>query len=184
MFGGWYLTPQEIYTGFSRLMYPFICGLLISRVLKDRSSESNPSGSPIRIKYGFPLTAMILIAILGAPCIGGTSGLPNGIFQATAILIIFPLVVIVGAGSTMRTNAGTKICKWLGELSYPLYITHYPLLYLQMSFAIDHPEAPVWMHFMVAAGVVVIDIFLARCLYKVYDLPVRKWLTEHWVYRK
>ncbi len=181
VFGGWYLTPQDIYTGFARLLYPFLCGLLISRILRERSTAANPSGSPLRIKCGFPLASLILISIFSAPCIGGTDGLPNGMFQASAILIIFPIVVIIGAGSATRTKAGTKICKWLGELSYPLYITHYPLLYMHLSFAIDHPDKPSWVHFTEAAGVVVLSVILARCLYKAYDLPVRKWLTDHWL---
>lgn len=181
VFGGWYLTPQDIYTGFTRLLYPFLCGLLISRILRERASEANPSGSPLRIKFGFLLASLILILVFSAPCIGGKDGLPNGIFQASAILIVFPAIVIIGAGSTTRTKAGTKICNWLGELSYPLYITHYPLLYMHLSFAIDHPDKPAWMHFTEATGVVVMSVILARCLYKAYDLPARKWLTDHWL---
>ncbi len=30
--GGWSLTPDQIYIAFTRLLYPFLCGLLISRI--------------------------------------------------------------------------------------------------------------------------------------------------------
>lgn len=178
--GGWYLTSQELYIGFSRLLYPFLCGLLISRIIRERSSEANPGGSPLRVRNGFPIAALILAAILCMPCIGGKDGIANGIYQAAAILFIFPILVLIGAGSTTRTKAGTKICIWLGELSYPLYITHYPLLYLHLSFAIDHPDAPTWIHFAEATGVIIMSVILARLLFKAYDTPVRKWLTENW----
>lgn len=29
--GGWSLTPTQVYIGFSRLLYPFFAGLLLSR---------------------------------------------------------------------------------------------------------------------------------------------------------
>lgn len=179
--GGWYLTAQDIYIGFSRLLYPFLCGLLISRILSEKSSKANPDGSFFRIRFAFPLASLILVVILCTPCVGGHDGLANGIFQAVAILLVFPTLVLLGACSTTSAKAGTRICNWLGELSYPLYITHYPLLYMHLSFAIDHPEAPSWVHFAEAAGMVVLSVIIARSLYKVYDLPVRKWLTEHWM---
>ena len=30
--GGWSVTPEQIYIGFSRLLYPFFAGLLLSRL--------------------------------------------------------------------------------------------------------------------------------------------------------
>ena len=181
VFGGWYLTVPEVYIGLTRFLYPFLCGMLISRLLSARSTSANPSGSPLHIKYGYLWTSVILLTIFVTPCIGGKDGIANGIFQAVSILCVFPIVVLVGAGSITHTKSGTKISKWLGEVSYPLYITHYPLVYMQISFAEGHPDSPAWIHFMVSAGVVVLSVIIARCLYKAYDLPVRHWLTEHWL---
>lgn len=44
-----------------------------------------------------------------------------------------------------------------------------------------HPDAPVWMHIVLNAGVVVMSVLTAWAFYKAYDIPVRKWLTEHWL---
>ena len=44
-------------------------------------------------------------------------------------------------------------------------------------------SAPLWQHIMLNVGVVVISVVLAWCVYKTYDLPVRKWLTEKWLKR-
>lgn len=179
--GGWSLTGQQLYIGFTRLLYPFICGLLISRILSSRRSESNPSGSPIRLKGGFWWCSLALVALFSIPCIGGKAGIPDGIYQAVCILAVFPVIVLSGAGSVTSHTLSTKVCRWLGELSYPLYITHYPLMYMQMGWVADHQDAPVWMHIAVNAGIVFLSIVLAWGVLKVYDEPVRDWLKEHWL---
>lgn len=181
--GGWCLTPDGIYTGFVRLLYPFICGLLISRILPAYRTAENPSGSPFRLRGGFWWASLALVLLFSIPQIGGKSCLADGIYQAVSILLLFPAVVLLGAGSTTTDGFSTKLCKVLGELSYPLYITHYPIMYMQMAWAGNHPDAPVWQHITLNIGVVVISIILAWCVYKTYDLPVRSWLTEHWLKR-
>ena len=179
--GGWSLTPDQLYIGFTRLFYPFLLGLLISRILPSHRSESNPSGSPIHLKGGFWWCSLAIIVIMSIPCIGGKQGLPDGIYQALSILILFPLIVLAGAGSKTTDARSTAVCKWLGDISYPIYITHYPLLYMQMNWAAEHADAPLWQHIGVAAGVFFISIALAWGLLKAYDEPVREWLKNHWL---
>ena len=182
--GGWSLTPDQVYIGFGRLLYPFLMGLLISRLLRKHSTESNPSGSPFHAKGGFWWCSLILIIFLGMPQIGGQQGLPDGIFQAVSILLIFPLVVLLGAGSVTTHKRSTEVCSFLGKLSYPLYITHYPLMYVQMAWVAKNPQAPVWMNIVLNIGILFLAIFIAWACVKLYDEPVRKWLTEHWLKRK
>ena len=182
--GGWSLTPQQIYVGFTRLLYPFLCGLLISRILPAHRTESNPSGSPAHLRGGFWWCSLALVVIFSIPCLGGPKpGILDGLYQAACILVLFPLIVLTGSGSLTTDPKSTAICRWLGEISYPLYITHYPFMYIQMGWVAEHPDAPLWMHVAVNAGVVVISTLLAYGLYKSYDLPVRRWLTEHWLKR-
>jgi peptidoglycan/LPS O-acetylase OafA/YrhL len=181
--GGWSLTPDQLYIGFTRLLYPFLCGLLISRILPSYRTESNPSGSPIHLKGGFWWCSLAIIVILSTPCIGGKQGVPDGLFQALSILILFPLIVLTGAGSTTTDAKSTAICKWLGNISYPIYITHYPLMYMQMSWVADHQDAPLWQHVSVSAGIIFMSIILAWGLFKAYDQPVREWLKENWLKR-
>lgn len=176
--GGWSLNAQQIYIGFTRLLYPFLCGLIVSRILRSRISQSNPSGSPITLRGGFWWAALILIVVFSIPCIGGKEGVANGLYQAICILLVFPVVVLIGAGGKTTNPTSTKICKFLGELSYPLYITHYPFMYMQMAWVGNHPDALIWQHIVLNIGVVVISIILAWTVYKAYDLPVRNWLTE------
>lgn len=182
--GGWSLTAQQIYVGFTRLLYPFLCGLLISRILPGRRSESNPSGSPIHLRGGFWWCSLALVVIFSIPCIGGHTGIPDGLYQAFCILCLFPIIVLTGAGSVTTDKKSTAVCKWLGDISYPIYITHYPIMYMQMGWVAANPKAPVWIHVCVNLGVIFMSIILAYGLLKIYDLPVRAWLTEHWLKRK
>ena len=179
--GGWSLDPEQIYLGFTRLLYPFLCGLIISRILPKYRTESNPSGSPIRLKGGFIWTSLILIAILSMPCITGKDGVANGAYQAAMIIMAFPLIVLMGAGSTIQSPALAKVCKFLGDISYPIYITHYPLIYMHMGFVAEHPDVPVWIHAASAAGVFFMSIILAWGVFKAFDEPARQWLTAHWL---
>lgn len=176
--GGWSLTAQQIYVGFARLLYPFLCGLLISRILPSRRSERNPSGSPIHLKGGFWWCALAIVVIFSVPCIGGRQCLWDGLYQAVCILIVFPLLVLAGAGSVTTDAKSTAVCKWMGEISYPLYITHFPLMYMQMNRVAEHADAPLWQHITVSAGVFFVSIILAWGLLKIYDTPVREWLKK------
>ena len=174
--GGWSVTVEQFYVGFTRLLYPFFCGLLISRI-----------GKFIKVNGGFWWCSLILAIILIMPRIGAPTEqgfIFNGIYEAVCILLLFPLLVMMGAGSQIKGEKSLKICKFFGELSYPLYITHYPLIYMQMAWTASHPEAPVWQHVMMSVCVFFMAIFLAWATLKLFDEPVRKWLTEHWLKRK
>ena len=181
--GGWSLTPDQVYIGFSRLLYPFLCGLLISRILRKNMSETNPSGSPLHAKGGFWWCSLAIIVLLSIPQIGGKPGVPDGLFQALCILVFFPLIVLLGAGSKTTDARSTRVCDFLGKLSYPLYITHYPLLYIQMSWVAEHPDAPLWMNIVLNIGIIILAVFIGWACYKLYDEPVREWLKEHWLKR-
>lgn len=52
---------------------------------------------------------------------------------------------------------------------------------MQMAWAASHPEAPQWQHVMMSVSVFFIAIFIAWAALKIFDEPVRKWLTEHWL---
>lgn len=182
--GGWSITKEQLFIGFTRLLYPFIMGLLISRILPAHRSESNPSGSPLHLKGGFWWASLILIMLFSVPQIGGKAGVPDGLYQAAAILVAFPVVVLIGAGSVTSGARSTRVCKFLGDISYPLYIIHYPFMYMQMSWVARYPDTPLWMNIVLNAGVVVMSIGTAWACLKLYDLPLRQWLTTHWLKRQ
>ena len=179
--GGWILNGQHMYTGFVRLIYPYVCGLLIARLLSGRITPENISGSPIRIKNSFFWCSLAIVVILCMPCIGGKVGVADGLYQCLAVWFLFPLIVLAGAGGNMTKEWTAKLCRFLGDISYPLYIVHYPVAMMQFRWIRNYPDAPMWMHRGVFISVYVISIALAYGALKTFDEPVRAWLKKHWL---
>ena len=169
--GGWSTTPDQLQVGLTRLLYPFFCGLLISRLDK-----------LIKVKAGFWWCSLMIVVLLCMPWMGigteGESRWTNGLYELLCILIAFPLIVSIGAGSSVKGSKSEAINKFLGEISYPIYITHYPLIYMQMSWADSHKDAPLGTHIFVAVCIFVLAILVAYGALKLYDLPVREWLKK------
>ena len=169
--GGWGTTPDQLQVGLTRLLYPFFCGLLISRL-----------GKLIKVKAGFWWCSLAIVVLLCMPWMGlgteGDSRWTNGLYEAFCILVAFPLIVAVGAGSSVTGSKSSAINKFLGEISYPIYITHYPLIYMQMAWVNNHPDAPLATHIFVAVSTFLLAILVAYGAYKLYDLPVREWLKK------
>lgn len=170
--GGWSTTPDQLQVGLTRLLYPFFCGLLISRI-----------GKLIKVKAGFWWCSLAIVVLLCMPWMGlgteGDSRWTNGLYEAVCILICFPLIVAIGAGSSVTGSKSSAINKFLGEISYPLYITHYPLIYMQMAWVNNHNDASLGTHIFVAVSIFLLAILVAYGAYKLYDLPVREWLKKN-----
>lgn len=169
--GGWSLTPAQLQVGFTRLLYPFFSGLLLARM-----------GTFIKIKGGFWWCSLAIIILLGMPWMGlgseGTDRWTNGLYEALCILILFPLIVATGAGSSVRGGKSKAINQFLSDISYPLYITHYPLVYMQMGWADNNKDLPLSTHILVAVFTFILSILIAYASFKLYDLPVREWLKK------
>lgn len=176
--GGWSITPDQMYVGFSRLLYPFLCGLLISRLLPKFITKENPSGCPLGIRGGFWWASLLLVVLFAVPQIGGKSCVADGLYQVFAIVVMFPVIVLIGAGSKTTDKRSAKWCETLGNLSYPLYITHFPLMYMQMAWVASHKDSPVWHHVVLNLGILLVAIGIAWAFLKLYDEPVRVWLKK------
>lgn len=176
--GGWSITPDQMYVGFSRLLYPFLCGLLISRLLPKFITKENPSGSPLGIRGGFWWASLLLVVLFAVPQIGGKSCVADGLYQVFAIVVMFPVIVLIGAGSKTTDKRSAKWCETLGNLSYPLYITHFPFMYMQMAWVSSHKDSPVWHHVVLNLGILLVAIGIAWAFLKLYDEPVRAWLKK------
>ena len=165
--GGWSTTPDQLQVGLTRLLYPFFCGLLLSRI-----------GKLITVKGGFWWCSLIIVVLFAMPRIGGDNPenyWMNGLYEAICILIAFPIIVAVGAGSSTKGKT-TAINRFLGDISYPLYITHYPLIYMQMSWATTHKDLPAATHVFVSVSLFILAVAIAYASLKLYDEPVREWL--------
>jgi peptidoglycan/LPS O-acetylase OafA/YrhL len=165
--GGWALTPAQLYIGFTRLMFPFFGGLLLSRIAR-----------LTYIKKAFLWCSLLVIIVLAMPRIGGSEHLwMNGLYDSLTIILIFPLIIYLGASGNVTGKYASRLCKFLGEISYPTYITHYPIIYIYTGWVHDH-QFQLQDTIGVALLTFVSAIVLALLSLKVYDEPVRKWLTK------
>lgn len=170
---GWTLLDYNLLGGFLRVLFSFSMGLLMSRVFK-----------PVRIRGAFWICSLGLVVLFSIPHLGGME-LPwiNGIFDSVCTLFILPVLVYLGASGKTTDIASFKICKFLGDISYPVYIVHYPFMYLfyawlwseKLTFAQTWP---------VALAVFFGNILLAYLCLKLYDEPVRKWLGKCFLAKK
>jgi peptidoglycan/LPS O-acetylase OafA/YrhL len=168
--GGWSLDPSQLRIGITRLMYPFFAGLLLSRLAK-----------PTHIKHGFFLCSLLVIIFLSIPRIGGAEHLwMNGLYDSLSIIFIFPMIVYLGASGELKGKFATKICKFLGGISYPIYIIHYPLIYIFTAWVVDK-KVPMLDAWPAALLLLVSSIAIAYAGLQLYDLPVRKWLATRFM---
>lgn len=171
--GGWSLDLPQFRIGLTRLLYPFFAGLLLSRISK-----------PGRIGNAFLWSSLMVVAVLAFPRVGGSEQLwANGLYDSLSIIILFPLIVYVGASGSIQGKTAGLACRFLGDISYPLYIIHYPLIYVFTAWALDNkvPMKDAW-----AEGLLVLlaSVAIAYASLKWYDIPVRKWLMKRYVQRK
>jgi peptidoglycan/LPS O-acetylase OafA/YrhL len=165
---GFSLTDDNILGGSLRLLFSFPAGLLLSRVFK-----------PTNVKGAFWIGSLAIIILSSIPRIGGSTALwLNGIYDTTCVVIFFPLLVYLGASGKTTDKATTQVCKFLGDISYPLYMVHYPFIYWYYAW-VKNNNLTFSQSLPGAIPLVFGSILLAYLCLKVYDEPVRKLLTNH-----
>jgi peptidoglycan/LPS O-acetylase OafA/YrhL len=113
------------------------------------------------------------------PRIGGAEHFwMNGIYESVCIIIVLPLIVYLGASGLMQTRRENRICKFLGDISYPLYMVHYPLVYFYVAWISNHKGVTIAQAWPYALIILTGAIVLAYVALKWYDEPVRKWLRK------
>ena len=165
--GGWSVNAEQLRIGFTRVMYPFFAGLLLFRV-----------GKLAQVKYAFFWCSLLVVVVLAMPRVGGADHLwMNGLYDSLSIVFIFPLIILLGAGGAITGKRAKGICTFLGDISYPVYITHYPLIYIYTGWVADK-KLSIQQAYPVALLVFVASIVLAYVCLKFYDEPVRAWLKK------
>jgi peptidoglycan/LPS O-acetylase OafA/YrhL len=170
MTGGWSLNEEQLRIGFTRLLYPFFAGLLLSRIIK-----------PGHINNAFLLCSVLLLVVFCVPRIGDPPhAWLNGLFESLSIIFVFPFIVYLGASGIIKGVRENKICTFLGDISYPIYITHYAFIYIYTGWVSDNKHAPLELKLIYGALTFAISIIFAYLSLKYYDEPVRAWLKKRW----
>jgi peptidoglycan/LPS O-acetylase OafA/YrhL len=147
--------------GFIRVSYPFFAGILISRYRLFQRAVTVPSS----------LLALLLLALLffpGFPVFWG--------YDSVCILLILPLVVCSGAVASY-TKFGSKIWKFSGELSYPLYLIQFPILrgFRIVWLSTTARSSSAYSIVCVALLTTIVCSYVAQ---RMYDEPLRRWLSN------
>lgn len=169
MFGvGWTLDGLNFWGGLVRMLFPYSLGMLMARDFK-----------PVKVRGIFWLSAVVMTVLFAVPYIHSDGAIcMNGVFEAACIIIVFPTLLWLGASERETSTAMNAIYKFLGDLSYPLYIIHYPLFYLFYAWLIRtgaYSLSACWPQVLAVVGG---SILLAWLSMRFYDIPVRRWLTR------
>ena len=150
------------------MLFPFSMGMLIARTFRPR-----------KIRGAFWICSLILIILFAVPYITPKGNISfNSLYEYICIAIIFPFVVWLGACGKSNDKTTSKTNKLLGDISYPLYIVHYPIMYIFYKWLIEKRVYTFSETWMVSSIVVISSILLAFILLKFYDEPVRKYLSK------
>jgi peptidoglycan/LPS O-acetylase OafA/YrhL len=158
LLGGW--SGPTFWDGLVRVSYSFLAGMLIYR-----------SGWIIANRFGFfPLCALLMFAFLVPYSTW------NLLTESLIVLIYFPLIIAIGAG-TEPAREVRKICILSGKLSYPLYMTHYWVIWIFGDYFNRH--RPEGFHlFLIVLAVFSFQLLLAYVVMVLYDIPVRRALSR------
>ncbi|MBE6335099.1 MAG: acyltransferase [Lentimicrobiaceae bacterium] len=164
---GWTLDSANFFGGLLRMLFPFSLGMLLARNFK-----------PVKIKGIFWIATIILFTLFSIPYIPKTANISiNGIYELCCIMLVFPILVWLGASGTTKPFTA-KICNFLGDISYPLYIVHYPIMYLFYAWLIDNQLYSLKETWLAVILVMIINIALAYACLKLYDEPIRRRLSK------
>ncbi|MFC4210613.1 acyltransferase family protein [Pedobacter lithocola] len=160
--GGW--GGASFWDGGARVFYSFLAGMLVYR-----------SNWIIKNKLGFlGISILLLIAFL-IPY----SNESNWITEPIIVLIYFPLLVALGAGASLSPSI-KKLCQLSGEISYPLYMTHYPFVWIFLTYVMTIKPDMNILVWIIPISVVVL-IAIAYLVMVMLDIPIRKYLKEKWL---
>lgn len=166
---GWTLDTTNFLGGLLRMLCPFTIGLLMSRVFKPMKNA----------RGAFWIGAIVLLLLFHVPYINGNTPLSlNGIFEAACIIVVFPIIVWLAASGKTTDKTSTSICRFLGNISYPLYIVHYPLMYAFYMWLIKTKQFTFAETWPMAIATMACSVCIAWLCLKFYDEPVRKWLKK------
>jgi len=144
-----------------RIFYSFLAGMLIFR-----------SNWIIQSSLGFVSMGVLLAIVFFVPFVNEI----NSITDPLIVLFYFPFLVSLGAGARL-TPRFQSICKLSGEISYPLYMIHYPFLWLFLSYVEVKKPAMSQMEIIIPIAAVLL-LGMAYFIMVYLDIPLRKYLKD------
>lgn len=155
-FGG-----DNFWAGGIRLSFSFTAGILLFR-----------TGWKLRQTIPFWLLAIALSIVFFIPY----SKTMSPVIDPLLVIFYFPLLIALGSSKEHTDKTTNDLCKWLGDISYPLYVLHYPFIWLFMSFVEKEKPSTSLMATVIIAGMMFLIVFAYIALRWV-DEPLRAYLN-------
>jgi peptidoglycan/LPS O-acetylase OafA/YrhL len=158
LMGGW--GKDSFWDGLARISYSFLAGLLVFRfnlIIKNR--------------LGFIGLSILLLAALLMPYFKW-----NWLAEVLVVLFYFPLLIALGAGAQL-TPGIRKSCVFSGQISYPLYMTHYAFIWIFFSYYNTYKPGTTLLTVVITGGTLLL-VGVAYLTMVFYDIPVRKYLNS------
>jgi peptidoglycan/LPS O-acetylase OafA/YrhL len=113
---------------------------------------------------------VIAMAFPILPVVGGVK--INGLYEAACVVLLFPAIIVAGRHSEAGRGM-VVLCKASGRISYPIYIMHFPFLYIWMNYVASGKPSQAQL---VGIGVALVPFLLliAWAAYTFWDEPIRK----------
>nr|WP_321376678.1 acyltransferase [uncultured Bacteroides sp.] len=171
---GWTLDSVNFLGGSLRMLFPFTMGMFLSRIFQ-----------PVKVRGAFWICSAVLLALFSVPFIGASEPVcMNGVYESFCIIIVFPILVWLGASGATTDKISTNICKFLGDISFPLYVVHYPFMYLFYAWLIKSKLYTFGETWAISLSVMAWNVLLAYACLKLYDEPTRKYLAKRFLNKK
>ncbi|GEO09239.1 acyltransferase family protein [Segetibacter aerophilus] len=160
LLGGW--SKDNFLDGGARVAYSFLAGLLIYR-----------SNWIIKNSLGFMALGILLFLAFLMP---GSKW--NWLTEPMIVLLYFPLLVSLGAGSSLSTG-WKKVCTFSGNISYPLYMSHYAVIWVFGNYFTNKKPPAAQLPYIIIPGIILL-VFIAYLVMVFYDIPLRRYLSQKW----
>jgi peptidoglycan/LPS O-acetylase OafA/YrhL len=97
----------------------------------------------------------------------------NWLVDPVIVVFYFPLLVSLGAGAHLP-NSQRKINQFSGDISYPLYMTHYPFMWVFANYVAVEKPGVAELSWVIPVCLILL-IGLAYGVFKFLDFPIRRY---------
>jgi peptidoglycan/LPS O-acetylase OafA/YrhL len=150
--------PDNFWLGFPRVLFSYSAGVLIAR----------------KVQSGMFVSKWLCAALVS--CMFAVPQLPypyNAVADIAFVAIASPAVLICLIHP--NNNTGDFLSRFCGEVSYPMYMIHYPIVRVAGAVLRNLPLSPVMN--IAAALLITSAIAVASwIIFKLVDVPIRRWL--------
>jgi peptidoglycan/LPS O-acetylase OafA/YrhL len=100
----------------------------------------------------------------------------NWLVDFLIVAIYFPILISLGAGASLASKH-YKINRFSGDISYPLYMTHYPFMWIFANYVTVEKPSMAQLNWVIPVSVILL-IILSYLVTKFLDSPIRSYLKN------